>query len=88
MFTVDRLKRILELRGLETDTCRPHEVLDMLDDIAGIDSTGGLQYGVLSRRMVPINGVGARVAQHEQVLNVFRPPPLIDDTCFCSRCQG
>ena len=85
MQTLDRLRRILEARGFETDTkCRPHEVLNMLDDIAGIDSTGGYQYGILSRSLVPVNYVGRRIAQHEDLI---KPPPLLDDTCFCSSCQ-
>lgn len=87
MFSMDRLKRILEHRGLETElNARPHEILDMLDDIAEVDTTGGLQYAILSTRMVPINGVGARITQHEHLLN-FHAPPLIDDSCGCSCCQ-
>lgn len=85
MFTKDRINLILAARGLEADCCtRPHDILDMLDDIAGVDTKGGLQYAILSCRKISVNGVGARVRQHEQLIS--KPPPLVTDECTCGCC--
>ena len=83
MYDIDRLNLLLIDRGFEPVAVgtKLHPVLDMLDDVRGIDTTGGLQYGILSTvKNLPVNGVGSRISLHEQAT----PPHLIKSNgCNC-----
>jgi hypothetical protein len=85
MYSIDRLNILLTQRGFEPVAVgtRLHPVLDMLDDVRRVDTTGGIQSAIFQAKSVPVNSVGTRITLHENLLS----PVLSKDDCNCLNCK-